>query len=487
MNMRSNNRTLIPYITMLVVFVAIIYGIIEKGRTLETNRVGHAQTVAAKANLQNNIQHFTGAVQLNLHKGLPLLLLQIMTIILVAWFFGWLFKKMGQPAVIGEIAAGIALGPSLLGLALPGVSAYLFPESSVGNLQFLSQLGLVLFMFIIGMELDLQVIRKQAFGALVISHASIIIPFTFGVALSFFLYQQYATDNSPFLSFALFMGIAMSITAFPVLARILQEKNMTSTRLGTMALTAAALGDVTGWCILAMLIAIINAGSSVSALFTVSLVIVYSLIMLFLVRPMLKKLQTISHDQKLGRPTMAILFVTLLLSSFVTEAIGIHALFGAFMAGIMMPTDPEFRKHVINRIEDLSIVLLLPLFFVMTGLRTRIDSLIDGSLWIPFIWILIVAVSGKFGGTAVAARLVGQNWKDSVALGALMNSRGLMELIVLNIGYDLGIISSQVFSMLVLMALITTLMTSPLLTGIEKLFHAKTLSSPADAGPRLGN
>jgi Kef-type K+ transport system membrane component KefB len=477
--MRKNNRALIPYITMLVVFVAMIYGIIEKGRALETNRMGHAQTIPGHVNLQINFHHFTGAVQQNLHKGLPLLLLQIMTIILVAWFFGWLFKKMGQPAVIGEIAAGIALGPSLLGLAFPDIGVYLFPESSAGNLQFLSQLGLVLFMFIIGMELDLQVIRKQAFGALVISHASIIIPFTLGVALSFFLYREYATDNSPFLSFALFMGIAMSITAFPVMARILQEKKMTTTKLGTMALTAAALGDVTGWCILAMLIAIINAGSSVSALFTVSLVIVYGLIMLFLVRPLLKKLQVISRNQKLGKPTMAILFITLLLSSFITEAIGIHALFGAFMAGIIMPADPEFRQHVTNKIEDLSIVLLLPLFFVVTGLRTRIDFLIEGSLWVTFVWILIVAVSGKFGGTAIAAKLVGQNWEDSLSLGALMNSRGLMELIVLNIGYDLGIISPQVFSMLVLMALITTLMTSPALTLIEKAFQSsKKIRSP---------
>lgn len=464
---------------MLVVFVGIIYSIIEKGHALETNRVGHAQGAGNTVNLQNNFQHFTSAVQQNLHKGLPLLLLQIMIIILVAWFFGWLFRKMGQPAVIGEIAAGIALGPSLLGFAFPGISAFLFPESSVGNLQFLSQLGLVLFMFIIGMELDLQVIRKKAFGALVISHASILIPFTLGVALSFFIYQEFATDNSPFLAFSLFMGIAMSITAFPVLARILQEKNLTTTHLGTMALTAAALGDVTGWCVLAMLIAIINAGSSVSALFTVGLVLLYGLIMLFIVRPLLKRLQAFSQDKKLGKPMMAILFIMLLLSSFVTETIGIHALFGAFMAGIIMPADPEFRRHVMDKIEDLSIVLLLPLFFVITGLRTRIDFLVQGSLWVPFAWILLVAVGGKFGGTAIAARLVGQNLKDSLALGALMNSRGLMELIVLNIGYDLGIISTQVFSMLVLMALITTLMTSPALSLIDRIFQpSKKISSP---------
>jgi K+:H+ antiporter len=471
--MRKNKRILVPYISMLVVFVGIIYGIIEKGHALETNRVGHTISSAGSVNLQNNLQHFSTAVHQNLHKGLPLLLLQILTIILVAWFFGWLFRKMGQPAVIGEIAAGIALGPSLLGLVFPDISGFLFPDSSAGNLQFLSQLGLVLFMFIIGMELDLQVIRKKAFGALVISHASIIIPFTMGVALSFFLYMEYATENSSFLAFSLFMGIAMSITAFPVLARILQEKNLTATPLGTMALTAAALGDVTGWCVLAMLIAIINAGSSVSALFTVGLVVIYGLIMLFVVRPLLKRLKEMSKDSKLGKPTMAILFIVLLLSSFFTETIGIHALFGAFMAGLIMPADLEFRRLVTDKIEDLSIVLLLPLFFVVTGLRTRIDFLVQGSLWIPFVWILMVAVGGKFGGTAVSARLVGQSWKDSLALGALMNSRGLMELIVLNIGYDLGIISTQIFSMLVLMALITTLMTSPALSIIEKGFHVK--------------
>jgi Kef-type K+ transport system membrane component KefB len=428
--------------------------------------------------LQHNFQHFTSVVHQNLHKGLPLLLLQILTIVMVAWFFGWFFRKMGQPAVIGEIAAGIALGPSLLGLAFPEVSGFLFPESSVGNLQFLSQVGLVLFMFIIGMELDLQVIRKKAFGALVISHASILIPFTLGTALSFFLFLDYATENSSFLAFALFMGIAMSITAFPVLARILKEKHLTTTPLGTMALSAAALGDVTGWCVLAMLIAIINAGSSMSALFTVGLVLLYGLIMLFLVRPLLKRLQEMTKDNKPGKPTMAILFITLLLSSFVTETIGIHALFGAFMAGLIMPADQEFRRLVTDKIEDLSIVLLLPLFFVVTGLRTRIDFLVQGSLWIPFAWILIVAVAGKFGGTAFAARLVGQSWKDSLALGALMNSRGLMELIVLNIGYDLGIISIQIFSMLVLMALITTLMTSPALSLIEMGFTQRHKDAP---------
>lgn len=471
----NKKHKLFPYLLMVLFFASVIYWILEKGRAL-----GHNRNVRLKfSDGTNSLQHFGETVQQNLHLGLPILLLQILAIVLFAWVFGWLFRKIGQPAVIGEIVAGIALGPSLVGLFFPQFSAFLFPPASLGNLQFLSQLGLILFMFVIGMELDVQVIRKQAFESLFISHASIIIPYALGVALSYFLFQEFASDGTPFVSFALFMGIAMSITAFPVMARILQERKMTGSRLGTMALTSAAVGDVTGWCILAVLIAIIKAGSSVSAIFTIGLVIFYGLFMVYFLKPLLKKLHGYAKNSTLGKSMMTLVFISLLLSAFVTEAIGIHALFGAFMAGLVMPQDATFRKMVSEKIEDLSIVLLLPLFFVITGLRTHIDFLLEGAVWVPFAWILFVAIGGKFGGTAIASRLVGQSWKDSLSIGALMNSRGLMELIVLNIGFDLGIISSQIFSMLVLMALITTFMTSPALTLIEKAFQSsKKMTSP---------
>ncbi len=471
----KKKRSLFPYLAMLLVFGSVIYWILEKGRGLGHN--GNAQLQLS--NGTDPFSHFAETVQQNVHLGLPILLLQIVAIMVCAWCFGWLFRKIGQPAVIGEIVAGIALGPSLVGLFFPQFSIFLFPAASLGNLQFLSQLGLILFMFVIGMELDVQVIRKQAFESLFISHASIIIPYALGVALSYFLYEEFASSTTPFVSFALFMGIAMSITAFPVMARILQERNMTGTRLGTMALTSAAMGDVTGWCILALLIAIIKAGSSVSALFTIGLVIFYGLFMVYILKPLLKKFHGYAKKTVFGKSMMTLVFISLLISAFVTEAIGIHALFGAFMAGLVMPQDPSFRKMVSEKIEDLSIVLLLPIFFVITGLRTHIDFLLQGAIWAPFVWILLVAIAGKFGGTTIASRLVGQSWKDSLSIGALMNSRGLMELIVLNIGFDLGIISSQIFSMLVLMALITTFMTSPALTLIEKAFQpSKKIPSP---------
>lgn len=395
-------------------------------------------------------------------------------IVVVVRLVGFLFNKIGQPVVVGEIVAGIILGPSLLGAFFPGIAGFIFPASSFANLQFLSQIGLMLFMFVIGMELDIDLIRKQAKEAVIISHASIIIPYTLGMTLALYMYKQFAPPNISFSSFALFMGIAMSITAFPVLARIIQERGLTRTKLGVMAITCAAADDVTAWCILAALIAIVKAGSSVSTLFTLGLVVSYLLLMLFVVRPLLRKLGTIYNKRgAVSKPMMAIVFMVLLVSAYATEIIGIHALFGAFMAGVIMPPGLTFRNIVMEKIEDVSLVLLLPLFFVFTGLRTHIGLLNQGHLWITCGWIILVAVGGKFGGSALAAKVVGQSWKDSLSIGALMNTRGLMELVVLNIGYDLGILSPEVFTMMVIMALVTTFMTSPALNLINWLMPDK--------------
>jgi len=362
-----------------------------------------------------------------------------------------------------------------LGLLFPQINHFLFPPASLGTLNFLSQIGLIFFMFIIGMELDLKAIRKQAFGAVIISHASIIIPYTLGMGLAYFIYQDYAPAGTSFLSFALFMGIAMSITAFPVLARILQEKGLTRSKLGALALTCAAADDLTAWCILAAVIALVKSGSSISALYTIGLAIVYVLLMFKVIRPALKKIEHVYNDrEKMRTPIIALLFIMLIVSSYVTSIIGIHSLFGAFIAGVIMPSGFSFRKIIIDKIEDVSIVLLLPLFFVITGLRTQIVLLNEGHLWVTFGWILLVAVTGKFGGSAFAARIVGQSWKDSLSIGVLMNTRGLMQLIVLNIGYDLGILSPEIFAMMVLMALVTTFMTGPALDLINWLMPEKT-------------
>ena len=408
----------------------------------------------------------------NVHHPLTILLLQILTIIVSARVLGWLMVKIGQPTVIGEIMAGILLGPSLLGWIFPSFSSFLFPKDSLPNLQFLSQIGLILFMFIIGMELDLRSLRKTARDAVVISHASIIFPYFLGVVLAYFLYHDFAPNNISFTAFALFMGIAMSITAFPVLARIVQERDLTKHPVGIMAIACAAADDVTAWCILAVVIAIVKAGSLGSAFMTIGFAVGYVMLMIYLVKPLLERIAYRSFAREtVNKAVIALIFSVLIGSAYLAEVIGIHALFGAFLAGVIIPSNPEFRHVLANKIEDISLVLLLPLFFVLTGLRTQVGLLNEGNTWLICGLIIMVAVTGKFLGSALAARLVGQSWKDSLTIGALMNTRGLMELVVLNIGFDLGILTPSVFSMMVIMALVTTFMTGIALDIINYFFQ----------------
>ncbi|HCA83127.1 MAG TPA: cation/H(+) antiporter, partial [Flavobacteriales bacterium] len=426
-------------------------------------------------------QEFVHSLLHNLEHPLAILLAQIVTIIFAARLFGWICKKIGQPTVIGEIFAGIVLGPSLVGMYFPEFSDTLFPPDSLGNLQFLSQIGLILFMFVIGMELDLNILKNKANDAVIISHASIIIPFALGMGLAYFIYGTFAPAGVQFTSFALFLGIAMSITAFPVLARIVQERGLHKTRLGTVVITCAAADDITAWCMLAAVIAIVKAGSFVSAFYIIALAAVYVLLMIKIVRPFLSRIGSLYQTKEsLSKPIVAIFFLTLLISSYATEIIGIHALFGAFMAGAIMPDNIKFRNIFIEKVEDVSLVLLLPLFFVFTGLRTEIGLLNDASLWKITGIITLVAVVGKFVGSALAAKVVGQSWKDSLTIGALMNTRGLMELVVLNIGYDLGVLSPEIFAMMVIMALVTTLMTGPALDLINWMFKSKQEDIPQE-------
>lgn len=471
--------SLLFYSLVVLFFGTAIYFIAQFGTKLQKAGLNHAR----KPLSGNSFALFTDSLHHSLTHPSAILLLQIITIVICARAFGYIFNKIGQPAVIGEIIAGIVLGPSLLGLFFPGISGFLFPAASLGNLNFLSQIGLMLFMFVIGMELDVNHIQKQAKDAVVISHASILVPYTLGMGLACFMYTRFAPTNISFLSFALFLGIAMSITAFPVLARIIQERGLTKTKLGSMALTCAAADDVTAWCILAAVIAIVKAGTFVTALYTIALAIGYVLFMLMVLKPFLNRLGSIYAGREMvSKAVMAFVFMILLGSAYATEVIGIHALFGAFLAGVIMPENLNFRKIVTDKIEDISIVLLLPLFFVLTGLRTQIGLLNTSELWLICGGITLVAVIGKFGGSAFAARIMGQSWRDSFAIGALMNTRGLMELVVLNIGYDLGILSPQVFAMMVLMALVTTFMTGPALDLINRFSGKKDkVKSPAVA------
>ena len=474
----NNIKNSLFYVTVIGGFTALIYWVISKGASLEAGR-----GIIHKKIESNHWNDFLHSMIENLQYPLAILLAQIVTIILAARLFGWIFRKIGQPSVIGEMIAGIVLGPSLVGMYFPEFSATLFPAASLGNLQFLSQIGLILFMFVIGMELDLKVLKNKAHESVVISHASIVIPFALGLSLAYFIYGTFAPEGVEFASFGLFMGIAMSITAFPVLARIVQERGMQKTKLGTIAITCAAADDITAWCILAVVIAIVKAGSFTSALYVIGLAILYVIVMLKIVRPFLKRVGDLnSTRESLNKPVVAIFFITLLLSSYASELIGIHALFGAFLAGAIMPENNKFRNIFIEKVEDVSIIVLLPLFFVFTGLRTQIGLLNDPYLWKVTAVIIAVAVVGKFFGSAFAAKFVGQSWKDSLAIGALMNTRGLMELVVLNIGYDLGVLSTEIFTMMVIMALVTTFMTGPALDFIDYIFKNKPTIVPQEIG-----
>jgi Kef-type K+ transport system membrane component KefB len=473
--MRNLKNTLF-YIAVTGGFTALIYWIVGQGKALEVGR-----NIVVPTSSDSQWTQFLSSMFHNLKHPLALLLVQIITIVIAARLFGWIFRKIGQPTVIGEIIAGIVLGPSLFGLYFPDFKEALFPLESLGNLQVLSQVGLILFMFVIGMELDLKVLKNKANDAVVISHASIVIPFALGIGLSYFIYHQFAPEGVEFLSFSLFMGIAMSITAFPVLARIVQERGIHKTRLGTIVITCAAADDITAWCILAAVIAIVKAGSFVSSLYIIGLAIVYVMVMLFVVKPFLKRVGDLySSSENLSKPVVAIFFLTLMVSSFCTEVIGIHALFGAFMTGAIMPDISRFRYIFIEKVEDISVILLLPLFFVFTGLRTEIGLINEPYLWKVTGCIILVAVVGKFIGSALAAKFVGQNWRDSLTIGALMNTRGLMELVVLNIGYELGVLSPKIFTMMVIMALVTTFMTGPALDLINFIFKTKDVIIPSE-------
>ena len=450
---------LLVYILFVTAAVLAVAGLIQLGGAwFPLQGVGGSpaeQSSGALAQMRDNAHH-----------PLPRLILQLIVILLAARVFGSVARRLGQPPVIGEIAAGVLLGPSLLGWVMPDASAFLFPSASMPILQLLSQIGVLLFMFVVGVELEPSYLRGKAQAAVAVSHFSIIIPFTLGVSLSLALYTRYAPPGVPFHAFALFCGIAMSITAFPVLARILEERHLMHTPLGTTAITCAAVDDVTAWSLLAFVVAITTAGGAVEMLLAmVALSVMFVLLMIFVARPIL---QRVLNPDKVGdtfsKERMAIVLAVMLSSALVTEIIGIHALFGAFVAGAIMPAGGTFRTVLRDRLESVSAVFLLPLFFAYTGLRTQIGLLDNVVSWAICLGIIAVATAGKLGGTVIAARWTGLPWRDSVALGALMNTRGLMELIALNVGYDLGILAPEIFAMMVLMALVTTAMTGPLLS-----------------------
>lgn len=410
------------------------------------------------------------------------LLLQIAVVIVAARATGWVFRRIGQPQVVGEMAAGVMLGPSLLGWIAPDLHLALFPPASLTYLGNLSQVGLLLFMFLVGLEFDPRLLRGRGRTALVTSHASIVVPFMLGAGLALLLYPRLSDASVGFTGFALFMGAAMSVTAFPVLARILIERRLTGTRVGTITLACAAVDDVTAWTILAVVVGIVRSEALERPLWvTLGGTAIFAAVMLSGVRRGLAWLE--AHYLRRGRVTqnmVGLALILVLLSAWTTEWLGVHALFGAFAMGAVMPKHPALLRELSDKLEDMTLVFFLPLFFAFTGLRTSIGSVSGAELWLYGGLILVAAVAGKLGGSALAARASGLPWREALALGVLMNTRGLMELVILTVGLDLGVISPALFTLLVLMALITTAMTTPLLAWVypERIARAAAPEDP---------
>lgn len=460
------------YGLLLLAAAAIFFGVQFLGRSVAAPAAAEAVKAAAP---KGGTPHLLGHV-----------LAAIVTVVVCSRLVGALFLKLGQPRVIGEVVAGILLGPTLLGRIAPGATAFLFPQTIMPILNSLAQLGVILYMFLVGLELNLDLLKSRAHATVAISHSSIIIPFLLGTMLSLWFFLLYAPAGVPFTSFSLFMGIAMAITAFPVLARILTDQGLERSEIGVLALSCAAADDVTAWCLLAFVVGVAKAELS-AALMTLVLSLAYIALVIGIGRPIAARRWGPESGAKLNNNLIALVLGGVLASSLITDTIGIHAIFGAFLIGVIIPHNSEIARGLRYKLEDFVTILLLPLYFAYTGMRTQIGLLSEPSDWAICGVIILAATVGKFGGTVAAGRLTGLNWLTSTALGILMNTRGLMELIVLNIGLDMGVISPTLFAMMVIMALVTTMATAPLLRWTGALGHfAEKPADPAPAHPQAG-
>jgi Kef-type K+ transport system membrane component KefB len=393
-------------------------------------------------------------------------LLALVVIVIAARILGAIFRRLHQPQVMGEVIAGLLLGPSCLGALAPQISSQLLPPAITPFLAVIAQVGIILFMFLVGLELDTGLLRQRTQASIAISHASIVVPFLLGAGLALWLYPRFAASSISFTAFALFIGVAMSVTAFPVLARILTDTKMQMSRMGVLALACAAVDDVTAWCLLALVVGVARAQPG-RVLVTVGAAMAFTLFVLVIARRGAAWLAR--RQMSLGKTTQqmfAVVCISLLISALITERIGIHALFGAFLLGTVVPHDSPLARNIREKCEDLVVVLFLPVFFAFTGMRTQIGLLKEPGDWLVCAAIILIASSGKFGGSFFAARMTGSDIREAASLGVLMNTRGLMELVVLNVGLDLGILSPTLFAMFVLMAVVTTLATTPILDAL---------------------
>jgi Kef-type K+ transport system membrane component KefB len=402
---------------------------------------------------------------------LLIVLIQMIVIVTSARLFGVVFRRMGQPQVCGEIAAGLILGPSVFGGLFPNLFQIVF-DPSVGQVfAILSQIGLILLMFLIGLEFDFGHLVDGRRTAVSVSAVGVILPFGLGFLLGRWMAAQLGLTGS-WINFALFMGTAMSITAIPILGRIMVELNINRTRIGALTISAAAIDDVSGWIILALVTAAVR--STLNPLTFALMVfetLAFVVVMIWFVRPLLKRWTTRhlkTHGGTLTLNGLAILLVAILLAATVTNLIGIFSIFGAFFFGAMLFDQHEFRQAVQERLRDFVTVFFLPIFFTYTGLRTDVGTMTGAALWAMCALVLIVAIAGKFGGCWFAARLNGLPWREAAMVGVMMNTRALMELIVINVGFDLGIIPQSVYFMLVFMAVFTTYLTTPVLRRLVR-------------------
>ena len=467
----SSLASLAFYGGMLAVGAAVFWAVRAQGETLVAPHVELAATAAA-ATHPATFAH---------------VLVAMAVIVLAARATGWAFERwLGQPPVMGEIVAGILLGPSVLGAISPAAQAFVLAPDAAPHLGIVAKIGVVLFMFLVGLELDTRLLRGSTHATVAISHASIVVPFVLGTILATYLYPRYSSDTVSFTTFALFTGVSLSVTAFPVRARILTDRRVSGTPLGVTAIACAAVDDVTAWCLLAIVSGV--ATSQVHGIaWTLGLVALYVTVMFLVARPLLRRLA--AREEKRHGPVsleiLAVVFACVLVSAVCTEAIGIHALFGAFLVGALMPHDGRLADQLRARLEDVVVVLLLPVFFAFTGMRTQIGLVGSATDAIATLGIIGVATLGKFGGTLVAARFAKLGWRESSALGILMNTRGLMELIVLNVGLDMGVLSPRLFTMFVLMAVATTFATTPIFGAITRGLPSLRPSSPGTA-PAVG-
>jgi len=401
-------------------------------------------------------------------------LLALLVIVIAARVLGAIFRWLHQPQVMGEVIAGLLLGPSFLGWLAPQVSSQLLPPAIAPFLAVIAQVGIILFMFLVGLELDTGLLRQRTRASIAISHASIVVPFLLGAGFALWLYPRFADGSVSFTAFALFIGVAMSVTAFPVLARILTDSKLQTSRMGVLALACAAVDDVTAWCLLALVVGVARAQPG-RVLVTAGEAIAFILLVLVIARRGAAWLARRQMSQ--GRTTQqmfATVCVSLLVSALLTERIGIHALFGAFLLGAVVPHDSQLARDIREKCEDLVVLLFLPVFFAFTGMRTQAGLLKEPADWLACVVIILIASAGKFGGSFFAARMTGSDSREAASLAILMNTRGLMELVVLNVGLDLGVLSPRLFAMFVLMAVVTTLATTPILQALA-----------ASRGPKL--